>query len=140
MKIRLDFVTNSSSASFICIFGKPITSKEIIEKYIKENNIPLNQYNGFYTGQYIIDNYKDICKDFANNDWCWADCIPNVNEINPDNIYYVDSDYDDMETDKYGDIPEEDLDRHYDRVYDDVTEKYGALFEFDFDQGSGRDG
>lgn len=53
MKIRLDFVTNSSSASFITIFGDSKVTKEIIEKYIKDNNISINDYTGFFTGQYI---------------------------------------------------------------------------------------
>ncbi len=140
MKIRLDFVTNSSSASFITIFGDSKVTKEIIEKYIKDNNISINDYTGFFTGQYIIDNYDKIINEFENRDWTNNDCIPYLNAIDPNKYYYINCDYTWVESDEDGYPDEDDVEDHYAIISQECERKYGDLFYFTFDQGSGRDG
>lgn len=140
MKIRLDFVTNSSSASFITIFGDSKVTKEIIEKYIKDNNISINDYTGFFTGQYIIDNYDKIINEFENRGWANNDCIPRLDTIDPNKYYYLDCDYIWVESNEDGCPDEDDVEDHYDTISQECERKYGDLFYFTFDQSSGRDG
>lgn len=131
MKIRTDFVTNSSSSSFIICFARIADEKkaqEIIDKYNLEvyNAAEVNQEKNWY-GE-------------LGADWCGA-IIYGVNEIlekHPDSNYVIITDSNDA-----------DYDDDYDPIYDynfsmneaiEAVTTENGFADIDVAQGEGRDG
>ena len=133
MKIRTDFETNSSSSSFIAVFGTA-KNKDIALESANKNK--LNEY--IVTGKVLLEKWNELYRWNTCNDWCWVDPFQDKNSINEDNLYFIYSDCQDVEANEDGDISEDDLDEHYDSVSSMIDKLEG--FEFKIRSGSGRNG
>lgn len=133
MKVRTDFVTNSSSSSFIAVFGKA-TNKDLAEKSAKENDLK----ECLYTGLELLDEWYKIKRVHTCTDWCFVDPFPNKEDIKEDGLYFIYSDSEEVSTDEWGEVNEEEVDEHYDSISNMINKVEG--FDFRIDIGSGRDG
>lgn len=133
MKFRKDFVTNSSSSSFVAVFGKAI-DKDLAKKSATENDME----ECLYTGADLLKEWDNLRYWNTCNGWCWADPFPGKNEIEEDGLYFIYSDCEDVSADEWGEIDEDEVDEHYDSVTDKVYKIEG--FDFRVDSSSGRNG
>jgi len=133
MKLRTDFVTNSSSSSFIAVFGTA-KDKELALKSVKEND--LDAY--VVTGKELLEDYNSLYRENTCDDWCWVDPFPNKEEIKEDGVYFIYSDCEDVNTDDDGEILDEEVDDHYESVNRRLDGLKG--FDLNIEQGSGRNG
>ena len=137
MKIRSDFVTNSSSSSFIICFAR-------IADNNKANDI-LKKYPDIevYTGEEVMQRIKNSrWGNWLEYDWAGIDVTPDKDyiETNIDNSFIVYSDMFDLYEDDDGEI---DYDVDYDdfdtTVFDCITEKNG-FSDVELQYGAGRNG
>lgn len=136
MKIRTDYVTNSSSSSYIICFAR-IADEERAAKIIEKHNLDVFDVNG-------VNAEKNWCGELG-ADWCSA-IIWNADEIlasHPDDKYIIIEDsndaieYWDEEEDYYY------IGYDYDYVMDDaiaeITEENGFA-NIEIAEGEGRNG
>lgn len=131
MKIRNDFVTNSSSSSFIICFAR-IENEEKAKKIIDKYNLRMFNVEG-------VNEEKNWCGELG-ADWCGA-IIYGVDDIllkHPDSKYIVITDSNEAYYDDNGE-PEYDYDFGMNAAISEITEENGFT-DIDVAEGEGRDG
>ena len=100
MKIRSDFVTNSSSSSFICCFARiadPIKAQAILEKHKDRIEV--------YTSEEVLENIKnDRWGRWLEADWAGVDVTPKEDYIkeHAGDQFVVSEDRQDIDEDEDG--------------------------------------
>lgn len=133
MKFRKDFVTNSSSSSFIAVFGTS-NNNEIALQSAKENGLDFC----VFTGKELLNQWNAIYRENTCNDWCWVDPFPNKKDIDDNILYFIYSDCEDVNADEDGYICKDEVDDHYEEVSSKLDKLEG--FTLNYSCGSGRNG
>lgn len=131
MKVRTDFVTNSSSSSYIICFAR-IADEEKAKSVIDKYNLNVFDVNG-------VNQEKNWCGDLG-ADYCGA-IIYGVDDIlhdNPDSNFIIIEDSNDGLEDEWGEV-EYDYDFSMNDAIDEITEENGFA-DIEVSQGEGRDG
>lgn len=131
MKIRNDFVTNSSSSSFIICFAR-IENEEKAKKIIDKYNLRMLNVEG-------VNEEKNWYGELG-ADWCGA-IIYGVDDIlskHPDSKYIVITDSNEAYYDDNGEL-EYDYDFGMNAAISEITEENGFT-DIDVAEGEGRDG
>lgn len=140
MKIRQDYVTNSSSSSFIICFAR-IENEEKAKSVLEKHNGRIS----VYSGEEVLHHVKRGRNSWSNwleYDWAGIDVTPSEDYImqHLDSRYVVTRDYDDLYADEDGevdyDVCYEDFDTS---VIDDITEENGFT-DINCDFGAGYNG
>lgn len=126
MKFRKDFVTNSSSSSFICCFARiadPEKAQAVLDKHGDRIEV--------YTAEEVLANIKNRrWGAWLEADWAGVDVTPTENYIrdHAESKFVVAEDCQDVEEDEDG-YPDYDVDYSYFNTdaIDDITEKTGSL-------------
>lgn len=135
MKKRVDFVTNSSSASYIICFAR-VADEEKASKIIEKHKLEYGEEVLNADGVEEKKGWSGI----LGADWCGAE-IWEASEIvanNPDATFIVVSEKNDARYSEYGD-PIYDYDFLIDKVIADLTEENGFA-DVHIATGEGRDG
>lgn len=131
MKVRTDFVTNSSSSSYIICFAR-IADEEKAKVIIDKYNLSVFNSDG-------VNEEKNWCGELG-VDFCGA-IIYGVDEVlnnNPDSNFIIIKDSNDGVEDEWGDV-EYDYDFSMNDAIDEITEENGFA-DIEISQGEGRDG
>jgi len=131
LKIRTDFVTNSSSSSYIICFAR-IADEEKAKKIIEKHNLRVFDADGVNGEKWHGD---------LGADWCSAYiyCVDDVLSKHPDDKYIIIEDYLDADWD---DESEEDIfyyDFYMNNAIDEITEENGFA-DKEVAEGEGRNG
>lgn len=131
MKIRTDFVTNSSSSSYIICFAR-IADEEKAKKIIEKHNLRVLDVDDVKSQMY----YGELGADWAGATLWGTD---EILKAHPDDKYiiiedYIDADWDD-ESEEY--IFDYDFDMN--GAIDEITEKNGFV-DIDCAEGEGFNG
>lgn len=133
MKIRTDYVTNSSSSSYIICFAR-IADEEKAKKIIEEHNLRVFDVNDV--------NHKRRWTGDLGADWCGAIIygVDSVLAAHPDDKYIIIEDCNEAYYDEDNDYePVYDYDFAMNAVIDEITEENGFA-DIDCAEGEGRDG
>lgn len=131
MKIRSDYVTNSSSSSYIICFAR-IADEEKAKAIIDKYNLSVFNFDG-------VNQEKNWCGELG-ADFCGA-IIYGVDEVlinNPNSNFIIIEDSNDGVEDEWGDV-EYDYDFSMNDTIDEITEENGFA-DIEVSQGEGRDG
>lgn len=130
MKIRTDFVTNSSSSSYIICFAR-IVDKEKAKKIIEKHNLRVFDVDDVKRQMY----YGELGADWAGATLWGTDKIL---EAHPDDKYIIIEDSKDADYDEDYE-PIYDYDFAMNDAIDEITEENGFA-DIDCAEGEGRDG
>ena len=131
MKVRRDFVTNSSSSSYIICFAR-IADEEKAKAIIDKYNLNVFNVDG-------VNQEKNWCGELG-ADFC-GEIIYGVDKVlntNPDSNFIIIEDSNDGVEDERGDV-EYDYDFSMNDAIDEITEENGFT-DIEVSQGEGRDG
>lgn len=131
MKIRSDYVTNSSSSSYIICFAR-IADEERANAIVDKYNLNVFNVNG-------VNREKNWCGELG-ADFCGA-IIYGVDEVlnnNPDSHFIIIEDNNDGVEDEWGNV-EYDYDFSMNDAIDEITEENGFA-DIEVSQGEGRNG
>ena len=131
MKVRTDFVTNSSSSSYIICFAR-IADEEKAKAIIDKYNLSVFNFDG-------VNQEKNWCGELG-ADFCCA-IIYGVDEVlnnNPNSNFIIIEDSNDGVEDEWGDV-EYDYNFSMNDAIDEITEENGFA-DIEVSQGEGRDG
>lgn len=131
MKIREDFVTNSSSSSYIICFAR-IADKEKAEAVIKKHDLDVFDCQG-------VIGEKNWCGELG-ADWCGATIwnVDNVLAEHPDDKYIIIEDGNEGIENDWGEVTY-DYDYSMDDAIAEITKENGFT-DIEVAQGEGRDG
>ena len=140
-KIRVGFVTNSSSSSFIICFARiedKGKAQKIIDRYKEDVDLKV------YSGKECLDEMQHSrWSNWLEWDWAGIDATPSEDYINEhiDDNFIVIKDYADIEDPEWGyyDWDESDHDSIAIEAIDAITEKNGFV-DMDCQYGAGRNG
>lgn len=141
MKIRKDFVTNSSSSSFICCFARIADSE-------KAATVLSNHKNKIevYTAAEVLSELNDSkWSKWLEWDWANIDATPSRKyiESHMDDNFVVVTEYQDLEEDEDGEVDYyvdyNDFSKNTTDAIDAISEKNGFA-EIDVQYGAGRNG
>ena len=118
MKIRTDFVTNSSSSSYIICFAR-IADEEKANKIIEKHNLDIFDADG-------VEGEKSWCGELG-AEWCGATiwCVDEILEEHPSDKYIIIEDWNDAYYDEDSDEPIYDDCFAMDEAIGDITEENG---------------
>lgn len=131
MKIRNDFVTNSSSSSFIICFAR-IDNEEKARKIIDKYDLEVFDCKG-------VDEEKNWYGTLG-ADWCGAEIwgVDKILDAHPDDKYIIITDSNEGIEDGWGDV-EYDYDFIMNDAIDEITKENGFA-DIDVATGEGRNG
>ena len=132
MKIRRDFVTNSSSSSYIICFAR-IADEEKASKIIEKHNLEVFNVEG-------VNEEKNWSGELG-ADWCGATIwgVDKILAAHPDDKYIIIEDSNEAEYDEDSYEPIYDYDFAMNDAIDDITEENGFA-DIECAEGEGRDG
>lgn len=141
MKIRKDFVTNSSSSSYICCFAR-IADPQRAERVLKEHSRAIE----VYTAEQVLANINGSrWSNWLECDWAGVDVTPSGKYIEAhknDKFIVIEDSFEIPETgDDYPDynISYDDFCSGTTNAIDNITEANGFA-EVNVDYGAGRNG
>lgn len=141
MKIRKDFVTNSSSSSFICCFARIVDSEKAAEVLSNhKNKIEV------YTADEVLSELNESkWSKWLEWDWASIDATPSREyiESHMDDSFVVVTEYQDLEEDEDGEVnyyvDYSDFSKNTTDAIDAINETNGFA-EIDIQYGAGRNG
>lgn len=139
MKIRRDFVTNSSSSSFICCFAR-IADQQKAQTTLDKHEDKID----VYTAEEVLAELErnSTWSKWLEYDWAGIDATPSKEYIeqHKGDRFIVITDSEDLYEDEDGyidyDVDYSDFDTE---AIDDITEEHGFA-DIDCQYGAGRDG
>ena len=136
MKFRNDFVTNSSSSSFIAVFGTEVNSVEANQSKM------LDTYkDNIFTGKYLKENWDELKREFT-SEWWGVDPFIDQDEVEDDKLYFAYWSSEELTEDEdhnCGDgYDQDEVDGHHISVDNHLKDLIG--FELEFASWEGRDG